>query len=129
MTHTIPTNAGHCAPGTVSASPLDARLGAGVTIVHPCDAFAQRAGYASWAMAVAAMQAGVIVTAAAPQIGRSMLDFNLFVKQIREDGLTALTASEPDLGFVAVGFRAYFPAEMLARAEREHAEFAAWIVG
>lgn len=103
-------------------NPAELFFGRGAAIVHPCNAFAQRAGYQSWAEALEAMRAGKIVTATAPRIGLTMIDFRLFAEQIRKDGLMTVTLPQDELGFVSVGLREHFPVETLARVERETAE-------
>lgn len=94
-------------------------VAAGSKIVHPCNAFAERAGFASWSAALTAMRSGEIVTATGPGIGRTTLDYDLFVKQIRTDGLMMILPAHDVLGLVSVGLRENFPAETLARVERE----------
>ncbi len=91
-----------------------------VKIVHPCNAFAQSAGYESWVSAVASMKQGNVVLGQAPRAGaRSMLDIQLFHEQISKEGLFTIT---DDLGFVSVGFRENFPADMVSRWEQECAK-------
>lgn len=97
-------------------------FGKGARMVHPCDAFAQRAGYDSWAAALDAMKAGKIVTATGPRIGRTMIDFNLFDKQVRADGLMTVVPAQDEFGIVSVGLREHFPPETLKRVEQESAQ-------
>jgi hypothetical protein len=96
-------------------------FGAGAKIVHPCDAFAERAGFASWAAALTAMKSGQIVTATAPRIGRTTMDYDIFVKQARKNGLIMIWPPHDECGFVSVGLRGSFPAGTLERIEREAA--------
>lgn len=98
---------------------VEALFGEGVKVIHPCDAFAQRAGIESWAAALIAMKCGKIVTATGPQIGRTLMDYNLFVKQVEADGLTMIVPPHDEFGFISVGLREHFPAATLERVERE----------
>lgn len=78
-------------------------------VVHPCAAFAESAGYASWAQVVAAVQAGKIVQGRGPRFGeKSALDVHVFVGQVAAAGLTAKFY---DLGMVAVGLPDCFPSD------------------
>jgi hypothetical protein len=94
-------------------------FGPGTTFVHPCDAFARRAGYASWADALVAMKAGKILTATGPSIGKSTLDHDMFVEQVRAEGLISVAPAHAEFGFVSVGPREHFPAKMLEGVEEE----------
>lgn len=92
-------------------------IGPGAKIEHPCNAFARRAGYASWAAALIAMEAGKIVTASGPRIGRTAFEYDIFVKQIHADGLVMATPAHAEFGLVSVGLREHFPAKTLERVE------------
>jgi hypothetical protein len=98
---------------------VEAMFGKGARIVHPCDAFAQRAGFDSWAAALVAMKRGQIVTATGPRIGRTTLDFDLFIKQVQIEGLLMISPAHDECGFVSIGLRAHFPAETLERFQGE----------
>jgi hypothetical protein len=88
-------------------------------IIHPCNAFAQRAGYTSWATALEAMKSGQIVSASAPQVGKSIGDLKIFQDQIENDGLILVPVPHGDFGLVSVGFRTSFPEQTLKRMEEE----------
>ena len=88
-------------------------------IIHPCDAFAQRAGYDSWAAALDAMKTGKIVSASAPPVGKSIWDLTVFSERIQKDGLLLVSVPHSDFGLVSVGFRAHFPTKTLARIDAE----------
>lgn len=94
-------------------------FGAGAKIVHPCDAFAKRAGFPSWAAALAAMKSGKIVTATAPRIVRTTMDYDIFVKKIRDDGLMMISPPHDEFGIVSIGLRESFPTATLERVERD----------
>lgn len=60
---------------------------------HPCIAFAESAGFASWEAAVEAMKGGRVLTGHGPRLGRaSMTEFLLFQRQVERDGLRSLPA-------------------------------------
>jgi hypothetical protein len=79
----------------------------GVLVEHPCDAFARSAGYPSWQVALVDMRAGKVVSGAGPRIGKTMLSYNMFLKQIHADGLAIVV---DDCGVVAVGLQSNFSA-------------------
>ncbi len=84
----------------VGASAAEVIFGSGARVVHPCTVFAKSAGYESWAQAVEAMRAGVIVQGQGPRIGKTTIDVDLFNKEVADAGLTAKYS---ELGLVAVG--------------------------
>ena len=106
-------------PPSKPESLVEAMFGNGARIVHPCDAFAQRAGFDSWAAALVAIKGGQIVTASGPRIGRTTLDFDLFIRQAQIDGLLMISPAHDECGFVSIGLREHFPAEKLERFQRE----------
>lgn len=88
-------------------------------IIHPCNAFAQRAGHTSWATALEAMKGGQVLSASAPKVGKSTGDLKIFQDQIESDGLILVPVPHGDFGLVSVGFRAFFPEQTLKRLEEE----------
>ena len=102
-----------------SMNAAEVLFGKGAKLVHPCDAFAQRAGYDSWTAALEAMKNGKIVTATGPAIGRTTLDFDMFLDQIHSDGLTMVSPRHNEFGLVSVGLHERFPAATLERVDRE----------
>ncbi|MGK5049671.1 hypothetical protein ACQ4WP_27820 [Janthinobacterium sp. GB4P2] len=97
----------------------EANRGEIMQIVHPCNAFAQRAGFTSWATALEAMKAGKIISASAPKVAKSTGDLNIFHDQARDDGLVVVPVPHGDFGLVSVGFAANFPEQTLKRLEAE----------
>jgi hypothetical protein len=104
---------------TKNISLVELLFGKGARVIHPCTVFAERAGYPSWAAALEAMRGGKVVTAQGPLIGTSMMDFQMFERQVREDGLIMASPPHNDFGLVMVGFEEHFPADLLARFERQ----------
>lgn len=90
----------------------------GTRVVHPCDAFAARAGYGSWALALGAIQSGKILRATGPRIGRSTLEYDIFAERIQKDGLVIVTAKDDESGILAVGLSASFPADAFETGSR-----------
>lgn len=88
-------------------------------IIHPCNAFAQRAGYTSWADGLEAMKSGKIISASAPQVDKSIGDLKIFQDQIESDGRISVPVPHGDFGLVSVGFRTSFPEQTLKRIEEE----------
>jgi hypothetical protein len=88
-------------------------------IIHPCDAFALRAGYTSWAAALEVMKAGQVISASAPQVGKSVGDLKIFHDQVEHDGLIVVPVPHGDFGLVSVGFRDHFPEQTLRRIDAE----------
>lgn len=95
-------------------------LASPVKIIHPCDAFAQSAGYANWASAVQAMREGKIATGIAPRVGKTTYDLQIFLRQIETEGLYSSPISE--FGHISLGLKESFPPESVARYESEAAE-------
>ncbi|KUZ76920.1 hypothetical protein [Burkholderia ubonensis] len=91
-------------------------FGTDVQIEHPCDRFARDAGFTSWVAARTALLAGAIVTAPGPRIGKTRLEYDLFVKQIRLDGLVLVPPAHECFGLVSVGILERFPKAVQARA-------------
>lgn len=96
----------------------DARhsFGQRVQIEHPCDRFALAAGFTSWVAARTAILAGAIVTAPGPRVGKTTPEYELFIKQIRADGLVMVTPRQEWFGLVSVGILERFPKDAQARA-------------
>lgn len=84
---------------------VEAMFGPGAKIVHPCDAFARRAGCADWASAVQAMKAGKVLVAQGPKVGKSMMDLMMFIEQVRSEGLHSYA---DDLGRIWLGLKRTF---------------------
>ena len=95
---------------------VEAMFGPGAKIVHPCDAFARRAGCADWASAVQAMKAGKVLVAQGPKVGKSMMDLLKFIEQVRSEGLHSYA---DDLGRIWLGLKENFPQSVLDRQEQE----------
>ncbi len=95
---------------------VEAMFGPGAKIVHPCDAFARRAGYPDWASAVQAMKAGKVLVAQGPKVGNSMMDLMMFIEQVRTEGFHCCA---DDLGWVWLGLKENFPQSVLDRQEQK----------
>lgn len=82
---------------------------------HPCMAFAESAGFASWEAAVEAMKGGRVLTGHGPRLGRaSMTEFLLFQRQVERDGLRSLPADTWSGQFL-VGYREFFAIDAFVR--------------
>lgn len=103
-----------------AGKPFDLTQVPPVKIIHPCDAFAQSAGYANWVSAVQAMREGKIATGIAPRVGKTTYDLQIFLRQIATDGLYSIPIGE--FGHISLGLKESFPAESVTRNEAEIAE-------
>ncbi|MCR4471136.1 hypothetical protein [Burkholderia sp. SCN-KJ] len=99
-----------------TASAAGLFCGPAARIEHPCDRFARGAGYTSWIAARTAMLAGAIVSGPGPRIGKSTLEYELFIKQVRLDGLVMVSPRQEWFGLVSVGILERFPKDARARA-------------
>ena len=94
-------------------------------IVHPCDSWAKSAGFASWQVALSAMNDAHILTgsmyAVSPGV-KSMLGLKLFMETVKENGLHTFATED---GSVIVGHQVNFPADLLAAQEKQESEMAA----
>lgn len=93
-------------------------------VVHPCDSWARGAQQESWREALLAMNGGKVLCGPAPSMGsmgKSTLGLTMFFEQVKAEGLHAYPTES---GQVVLGLKENFPAEMLARQEREEAKVA-----
>lgn len=74
---------------------------------HPCTVFAKAAGYETWEKAVHIMRAGQIVQGPSPHIGKTMLDVDIFNREVASAGLRA-EYFDGSLGLVSVGIPSSF---------------------
>ncbi|WP_429481756.1 hypothetical protein [Paraburkholderia youngii] len=83
--------------GPEYARPFDVASG---EISHPCDVFASKAGYPSWAAAVDAAKAGNLLKGQGPRVALTMMAAQAFSEAVARDGLRWLVGAD---GRVVVG--------------------------
>ncbi|MFK4706022.1 hypothetical protein ABIC83_002861 [Roseateles asaccharophilus] len=88
-----------------------------IKIAHPCDTWAQSAGYDNWHSAVTAMkEGGKVLAGAAPQPSKSTISFDALCDAISKAGLHSYMT---EFGQLILGLRANFPQSTLDHQARE----------